>query len=33
MYEKAGFRSINHPMGNSGHFGCDIWMLLDLQES
>ena len=30
MYEKAGFRSINHPMGNSGHFGCDIWMLLDL---
>lgn len=30
MYEKAGFCSINHPMGNSGHFGCDIWMLKDL---
>ncbi len=30
MYEKAGFRSIDHPMGHSGHFGCDIWMLLDL---
>jgi putative acetyltransferase len=30
MYEKAGFRSISQPMGNSGHFGCDIWMLLDL---
>ena len=30
MYMKAGFRSINHPMGNSGHFGCDIWMLKDL---
>jgi putative acetyltransferase len=30
MYEKTGFRSINSPMGNSGHFGCDIWMLLDL---
>jgi len=30
MYEKAGFRSIDHPMGNSGHFGCDIWMLKDL---
>jgi putative acetyltransferase len=30
MYEKAGFRSINHPMGKSGHFGCDIWMLKDL---
>jgi putative acetyltransferase len=30
MYEKAGFRSIDHPMGKSGHFGCDIWMLMDL---
>jgi putative acetyltransferase len=30
MYEKAGFKSIDHPMGKSGHFGCDIWMLLDL---
>lgn len=30
MYEKAGFRSINHHMGDSGHFGCDIWMLKDL---
>ena len=30
MYKKAGFRSIYHPMGNSGHFGCDIWMLKDL---
>ena len=30
MYEKAGFRSIDQPMGHSGHYGCDIWMLLDL---
>lgn len=30
MYEKAGFRSLDHPMGNSGHFGCDIWMIKDL---
>lgn len=30
MYEKAGFRSIDHALGNSGHFGCDIWMLKDL---
>jgi len=30
MYEKAGFRIIDHPMGNSGHFGCDIWMLKEL---
>jgi len=30
MYKTAGFRSIDHPMGKSGHFGCDIWMLKDL---
>jgi len=30
MYKMAGFRSIDHPMGNSGHFGCDIWMIKDL---
>ncbi len=30
LYEKAGFKFINGPMGNSGHFGCDIWMLKDL---
>jgi len=26
-YEKFGFEYINQPMGNSGHFGCDLWML------
>lgn len=26
-YEKFGFEYINHPMGNTGHFGCDLWML------
>jgi putative acetyltransferase len=30
LYEKSGFRFIPAPMGNSGHFGCDIWMLKDL---
>jgi len=30
MYKKAGFKSLNHPMGKSGHFGCDIWMLKEL---
>jgi putative acetyltransferase len=33
LYEKAGFRFIPAPMGNSGHFGCHIWMLKDLRES
>jgi putative acetyltransferase len=30
LYEKAGFRMISAPLGRSGHFGCDIWMLKDL---
>ena len=30
IYEKLGFRSIDHPMGKSGHPGCNIWMLKDL---
>jgi putative acetyltransferase len=30
LYEKEGFRFINHKMGDSGHFGCNIWMLKDL---
>lgn len=30
LYEKAGFKSIPGPLGNSGHFGCTIWMVKDL---
>lgn len=30
LYEKAGFNYIPGPLGNSGHFGCDIWMLKEL---
>lgn len=30
LYEKAGFRFIPAPLGNSGHFGCTIWMIKDL---
>jgi putative acetyltransferase len=26
-YQKFGFENIDHPIGNSGHFGCDLWML------
>jgi len=29
IYEKFGFKYLNGPMGNTGHFGCDRWMLLD----
>jgi len=31
LYERAGFRSIPGPLGNSGHFGCNIWMIKDLR--
>jgi putative acetyltransferase len=30
LYEKAGFRFMPGPLGKSGHFGCNIWMLKDL---
>ncbi|WP_046246476.1 GNAT family N-acetyltransferase [Hymenobacter terrenus] len=30
LYEKLGFRYLPGPLGNSGHFGCDIWMLRDV---
>ena len=30
VYEKFGFRYLNGPMGNTGHFGCSIWMLKEL---
>ena len=29
-YEKFGFTYLDHPLGNSGHFGCDLWMLKEL---
>jgi len=27
VYEKFGFTYLKGPMGNSGHFGCELWML------
>ncbi|MBD0286869.1 MAG: GNAT family N-acetyltransferase [Flavisolibacter sp.] len=29
-YEKFGFNYIRHPLGNTGHTGCDLWMLKEL---
>lgn len=29
-YEKFGFHYINAPMGNTGHFGCNLWMLKEV---
>jgi putative acetyltransferase len=30
MYLKSGFRFISRQLGDSGHFGCNIWMVKDL---
>jgi putative acetyltransferase len=30
IYEKYGFRYLDGPMGNTGHYGCSVWMLKDL---
>ncbi len=30
IYENVGFQRINQPLGNSGHGGCDIWMVKNL---
>lgn len=29
-YEKFGFEYLSAPMGNSGHFGCGLWMIKQL---
>jgi putative acetyltransferase len=30
VYERLGFRYLDGPMGNSGHFGCPLWMLKEI---
>jgi len=30
LYERMGFEYLPGPLGNSGHFGCDIWMVRKL---
>jgi putative acetyltransferase len=30
VYEQFGFQYLNGPMGNTGHFGCDVWMMKKL---
>lgn len=30
MYEKFGFTFLKGPQGNSGHTGCDVWMIKEL---
>jgi putative acetyltransferase len=30
VYEKFGFTYLKSPLGNTGHFGCNVWMIHDL---
>jgi len=32
LYRKVGFKSIDAPMGDTGHYSCSVWMLKDLQN-
>lgn len=31
LYERNGFKRIPAPLGNTGHFACDIFYLLELK--
>jgi putative acetyltransferase len=33
VYEKFGFTYLHGPMGNTGHFGCNVWMIHDLKKT
>jgi putative acetyltransferase len=30
LYREYGFAPLQAPMGNTGHFGCDQWMIKEL---
>lgn len=31
-YEKFGFKYLEGPLGETGHFGCDLWMIKSLDD-
>jgi putative acetyltransferase len=33
IYKKFGFEHLNGPLGNTGHFFCEVWMLKQLAPS
>jgi putative acetyltransferase len=33
LYKKSGFETIDHSLGNSGHFACNIWMVKSLNPA
>ncbi|WP_088324879.1 GNAT family N-acetyltransferase [Polaribacter tangerinus] len=31
LYKKNGFLNLDNPMGNTGHYSCNVWMIKKLQ--
>lgn len=31
IYQRFGFERLSAPMGNTGHYGCSLWLLKDLE--
>jgi putative acetyltransferase len=32
LYEKFGYQKLAKPLGNTGHFSCNVWMLKELSK-
>jgi putative acetyltransferase len=32
LYKKWGFTYIDHPLGNTGHYSCRVWMVKSLRD-
>jgi len=30
LYQKNGFKSLDKPVGNTGHYSCNVWMIKEL---
>ena len=30
LYKKNGFKNLDKPMGNTGHYSCNVWMIKEL---
>jgi putative acetyltransferase len=30
LYQKTGFKSLDTPLGDTGHYSCNMWMIKDL---
>ena len=32
LYAKVGFNSLDEPLGNTGHYSCNVWMIKELWD-